>query len=247
MYHFLLYTSQIIHPVDVLESHIMPMMPVIALASGSPRRREMLEWTGFNFITCPVDIDESWYAGEPPNVYVARLAKTKAETAIRLYPGAKADFFLAADTTVADRGEVLGKPTDDAEARRMLVQLRGRAHEAFTALALYRVSSGEWLFDRCHSWVTMRDYTNEEMEAYIRSGDPLDKAGAYAIQHAGFHPVIGFNGCFANVKGLPLCHLVRNMRKFGVDSPINTALSCQQHLDYDCPVTRAVLAGEDVG
>lgn len=220
---------------------------MIALASGSPRRGEMLAWSGFDFTTCPVDIDESWTAGEPPHQYVARLAETKARAAVHQFAHIGADFYLAADTTVADGAEVLGKPSDEADARRMLVQLRGRAHEVFTALALYRAADGRWAFDRCHSWVTMRDYADEELEAYIRSGDPLDKAGAYAIQHAGFHPVIGFNGCFANVMGLPLCHLVRNMRKFGIESPIDTALSCQQHLAYNCLVTRAVLAGQDAG
>jgi septum formation protein len=227
---------------DVLQSRNMPL---IALASGSPRRRELLSLTGWDFTLCPVDIDESWLPGEKPLAYVSRLAQNKAQAAVRAYPGA-ADFYLAADTTVADGDTVLGKPLDAADARRMLRQLRGRRHDGFTALAVYSPAGGLWQYENCLSRVSMRAYTDEEIEAYIQSGDPMDKAGAYAIQNGSFHPVTNFSDCYANVMGLPLCHLVRLMRKFGVEPRTDAALSCQKYLHYDCPVSQSILAGPDI-
>lgn len=148
---------------------------------------------------------------------------------------------------MADGNEVLGKPVDAADAARMLKQLRSRSHQVFTAMAVCHLPSRRWLFDRCRSVVTLRDYSDQELDDYVSSGDPMDKAGAYAIQNRTFQPVAGFCGCFANVMGLPLCHLVRMMKKIGIETPADTALSCQRHLDYDCPITRGVLAGLDVG
>jgi hypothetical protein len=92
----------------------------------------------------------------------------------------------------------------------------------------------------------MRAYTDAEMESYIASGDPLDKAGAYAIQHAAFHPVEGFAGCFACVMGFPLCHLTRTLQKFNIVPRLNVAQTCQQALSYSCPVFQAVLDGQNI-
>ncbi len=233
----------------VLESQDMSC---IVLASASPRRREVLEWSGWEYILQPADVDEAPLLNEPPQLYVSRLAETKARAAARIQaesqaPNGRADLILAADTTVADGNEVLGKPVNTADARRMLKQLRARSHKVFTALAIYRLSDQAWFFDRCCSVVTMRDYSDEELEDYISTGDAMDKAGAYAIQNRIFQPTAGFNGCFANVIGLPLCHLVRMMRKIGYNAPIDAALACQKHLEYDCPVSHAILAGLDVG
>jgi hypothetical protein len=93
----------------------------------------------------------------------------------------------------------------------------------------------------------MRAYRADEIEAYVATGDPLDKAGAYAIQHAGFHPVEGFGGCFASVMGLPLCHLARTARRMGLAPLPGLPAACQAALAYDCPVTQAVLRGENIG
>jgi predicted house-cleaning NTP pyrophosphatase (Maf/HAM1 superfamily) len=93
----------------------------------------------------------------------------------------------------------------------------------------------------------MRSYAEAEIEAYVASGDPLDKAGAYAIQHAGFHPVEGLQGCFASVMGLPLCHLQRGLRTFGLAPAKDLPAGCQEHLNYVCPVSAAILAGGDAG
>jgi MAF protein len=136
---------------------------------------------------------------------------------------------------------ILGKPSDPAEAALMLRQLRGHAHQVYTALALIRSQDGSCLTDVCATDVPMRDYSDEEIEAYVASGDPLDKAGAYAIQHPGFKPVAWLEGCFANVMGLPLCHLARNLSQVGISVPGNLPQACQSLLEYSCPVYERIL------
>jgi predicted house-cleaning NTP pyrophosphatase (Maf/HAM1 superfamily) len=129
----------------------------------------------------------------------------------------------------------------------MLHKLRGRVHQVYTALAVRAPDTGDVFIDLCASNVPMRAYTPAEIEAYAATGDPLDKAGAYAIQHAGFHPVEGFGGCFASVMGLPLCHLTRTLRKIGITPQVDVPKACQSHLGYACPVFQSVLNGENVG
>ena len=125
------------------------------------------------------------------------------------------DIIIAADTTVVDEGQILGKPANAYEAESMLRRLRGREHQVFTALAVVRRSEGFLALDWCVTQVPMRTYSDEEMYAYIATGDPLDKAGAYAIQHPDFSPVANLEGCYANVMGLPLCHLKRTLDAAG--------------------------------
>jgi septum formation protein len=220
-------------------------MPTIILASNSPRRRELLAWTGWTFQVSPVDIDETPRLGEAPGVYVSRLARAKAEAgAAHAQPGC---LVFAADTIVADDHGLLGKPSAADEAVEMLLRLRGRVHQVYTAIHLISTPDGLSTADRCCANVPMRDYALDEISEYVKTGDPLDKAGAYAIQHAGFHPVENFEGCFACVVGLPLCHLVRSMARLGF-SPVNDVPAfCQANLNYHCPVYLAVLRGEDVG
>ena len=93
----------------------------------------------------------------------------------------------------------------------------------------------------------MREYTEKDIQDYINTGDPLDKAGAYAVQYKEFHPVQDFRGCLANVMGLPLCHLVRTMAKMGAVPLVDVPFTCQKNLDYDCPVSSKILKGENVG
>jgi septum formation protein len=220
-------------------------MPAIILASTSPRRRQLFAWTGWSFEVSPVEIDETPYSGEAPDVYVSRLAQAKG--AARARQAAKGGLILAADTTVADGMAVLGKPTDPTDAVRMLTRLRGRTHQVYTALSMVTAGGGPTASERCASNVPMRAYSDAEIAAYVATGDPLDKAGAYAIQHPEFRPVEDFQGCFASVMGLPLCHLVRAMARLGHTPPNDVSAVCQTNLDYDCPVTRAILRGEDVG
>jgi MAF protein len=212
----------------------------ILLASNSPRRRELLSLSGWQFKVHPAQVDETPYPDEQGEAYVLRLSETKAR-AVAPQAG-EARLVAAADTTVVLRGEIMGKPQDDSEALAMLHRLRAGVHQVYTAVAVIDVQTGELLSDLCCTDVPMRDYQDEEMQAYVASGDPLDKAGAYAIQHAGFHPVENMQGCFANVMGLPLCHLTRTLRKLGIHPPQDVPQACQAHLDYACPVFEDILS-----
>lgn len=209
----------------------------LILASNSPRRKALLTLLGWPFEVIAADVDERIRTAELPHEYVRRLATEKACAVLpQVHPEAT---ILAADTTVVDGDQILGKPADAAEARAMLNQLRGRKHLVYTALALWH--AGQLLVDCCTTEVPMRDYTDAEIEAYIASGDPMDKAGAYAIQHAGFRPVEALQGCYANVVGLPLCHLVRNLRSLVLYPPRDIAQECQAALNYRCPVYDLIL------
>jgi septum formation protein len=213
--------------------------PVLTLASASPRRRELLALAGLPFTVAPADLDETQWPGEGPQDYARRLSREKAEAAARRSPG----LVLAADTIVVAEGQVLGKPADQAEARATLRALRGRSHTVFTAVTLLDSASGACLPDLACTDVPMRDYTEAEIEAYVASGDPFDKAGGYGIQHAGFHPVDGLLGCYANVMGLPLCHLARNLQRLRVKPARDVPQACQAHLSYTCPVYHDILEG----
>ena len=224
----------------MLESFpVTEQLPLI-LASNSPRRRQLLALTGMPFVVSVANVDESQLANENPADYVLRLAETKAR-AIQ----AQADqVILAADTTVVDGSDILGKPRDEAEAIQMLTRLRGHTHQVYTGIALLRVRDGLLLKDLCITDVPMRDYSDEELRAYVESGDPLDKAGAYAIQHPGFRPVARMDGCFASVMGLPVCHVILQMRKMDLQPDTNFFAGCETLLEYHCPVSNAILNGE---
>ena len=210
----------------------------LILASNSPRRRQLIALTGWNFIVSVADVDESTRENESPAKYVLRLAETKAR-AVTAQPH---QVILAADTAVVDGPDILGKPKDDADAARMLTQLRGRTHQVYTGIALLRMSDGLLLKDIGVTDVPMRNYSDEEVRAYVATGDPLDKAGAYAIQHAQFSPVASMDGCYASVMGLPLCHVVRLMKKMGVEPSANVPVNCQTLLEYECPVFGSILS-----
>ncbi|HEX7555258.1 MAG TPA: Maf family protein [Leptolinea sp.] len=215
----------------------------IILASNSPRRRELLSLTGWKYSVSPANIDESPRKGEKPEAYVLRLAAEKAAACQTDSLG----LILAADTIVVENDQLLGKPEDPADAIRMLQQLRGHAHKVMTAISLYDRKSNRIEKELCITDVPMRDYTDEDVAAYVKSGDPLDKAGAYAIQHKGFHPVEDFHGCFASVMGLPLCHLRRLAARF--DLPVASTLveECERVNHYACPIYRQVENGVEIG
>jgi nucleoside triphosphate pyrophosphatase len=213
------------------------------LASGSPRRRELLALLNLPFGTASADVDESPQQGEPPAQMVARLAQAKAWAVARAAWQPDAALVIAADTTVSLEGDPLGKPADEADAVRMLRALRGRTHQVHTAIMLLDTHTHHEHSDLATTDVPMRNYGEDEIAAYIATGDPLDKAGAYAIQHAGFHPVARMHGCFANVMGLPLCHLARTLRAAGIEPPANVPSACQSHISYPCPVFADILSG----
>jgi len=205
----------------------------------------LLAFGGWKFQVLPAEVDESQFPGEPPEAFVLRLAKAKAHACAA---SAGEDIpILAADTAVVDRNTILGKPQDAAEAREMLLRLRGRTHQVYTGISILKKSSGFLGMELCITNVPLRAYSDKEMETYIASGDPLDKAGAYAIQNPGFHPVEALNGCFASVMGLPLCHLTRCLQKIGITPKQDIAVECQSGLGYTCPIFAGVLRGEQVG
>ena len=219
--------------------------PLLVLASNSPRRRELLALGGWTFHVRPTEVDESLHPGEAPGNYVLRLAESKARAcAASAHPDL---IILAADTAVVDADEVLGKPRDESEAAGMLDRLRGHIHQVYTGIAALRLSDGMLVTDLCVTDVPMRNYDDGAIEAYIASGDPLDKAGAYAIQHHGFHPVESLAGCYASVMGLPLCHLTRSLRKYDIVPATDIAVECQSALEYACPIFAGVLHGDMLG
>lgn len=220
----------------------MTETPILMLASTSPRRRQLLGLGSWRFEVHPADVDETPHPGEKPPAYVLRLAEAKARAAgAAARPG---QLVIAADTTVADGGQILGKPADAAEAAAMLASLRGRTHQVFTAIAVYQPETDRLETDLAATDVPMRNYTEDEVQAYIASGDPFDKAGGYAIQHPEFRPVEALSGCYANVVGLPLCHLERTLVKFGLARPKDLADSCQRALSYECDVHSLVRKGD---
>ncbi|MEJ2758874.1 MAG: Maf family protein, partial [Anaerolineales bacterium] len=175
--------------------------PVI-LASNSPRRKELLRLTGLDYQVAPADVDETPHPGEPAAPYVLRTAEEKARAAAQAVATSQnkgGEWIIAADTTVADGDQILGKPQDAEEAFAMLAQLRGREHQVYTAVAVYRLDTRQLKTALATTNVPMREYTDKEIHAYIATGDPYDKAGSYAIQHSGFHPVETLTGCYANV------------------------------------------------
>ena len=213
------------------------------LASGSPRRRELLALLNLPFGTASADVDESPQQGEPPAQMVARLAQAKAWAVARAARQPDAALVIAADTIVSLEGNPFGKPADEADAAQMLRALRGRTHQVHTAITLLDTRADHALSDLATTDVPMRNYGEDEIAAYIATGDPLDKAGAYAIQHAGFHPVARIHVCFANVMGLPLCHVTRTLRAAGVEPPTDVPAACQSHIGYQCPVSADILSG----
>ncbi|HAF61372.1 MAG TPA: septum formation protein Maf [Anaerolineaceae bacterium] len=216
----------------------------IILASSSPRRKEMIAWMGISFEISPADIDERLQENESPLFHVKRLAREKAQK-IALKGSANV-VILAADTIVINDEHILGKPKDNRHAVEMLQALRGRVHQVATAVCI--IAPGNLLLqDLCISLVKMREYGDDEIRAYVDSGDPMDKAGAYAIQNGSFNPVPHFSGCFASVMGFPFCHIERNLRKIDGYNCLPVAEICQRNLHYACPIFSRVLNGEDIG
>lgn len=217
----------------------------LLLASNSLRRRQLIALGHWKVSTSISNVDEDQFPGEPPADYVLRLAETKARAAMQ---AAQPDqIIIGADTTVVDQGKLIGKPGDPAEAVLMLENLRGHTHQVYTGLALLRMQDEKLITDLCITNVPMRNYTRQEIETYVQTGDPLDKAGAYAIQHPDFHPVERLTGCFASVMGLPLCHLLRGLRQMDLPTEVDLPAACQAFLQYQCPVSAAILRGEQVG
>jgi len=191
-------------------------MTEFVLASGSPRRSMLLEGMGVDFIIIKPEVDEATRAGEPPQAYVRRLSEEKA-TAVADQLQVSA-YVLAADTTVIYEGEILGKPADEEEARRMLLRLRGQHHQVCTGFTLMYMEAHtpqKQVTEVVCSDVLMRDYAASDMERWIKSGQAFDKAGGYAIQSTVFQPVRSVRGSYNNVVGLPTEAVERALRGMG--------------------------------
>ena len=196
-------------------------MPPLVLASTSPRRRALLGLLGLPFTVVTPDVAEEPLPGETPPDTARRLARLKALAVAQAHADA---VVIASDTVVALGAQQLAKPVDAEDAARMLRALRGPLHAVYSGVAV--VWAGQVWDSVVETRVQMRDYTDAEIAAYVASGDPLDKAGAYAVQHPVFAPVARLDGCYANVVGLPLCEVQRLLRAAGVALPPSPIDGC---------------------
>ncbi|GAB4553876.1 MAG: nucleoside triphosphate pyrophosphatase [Anaerolineae bacterium] len=174
----------------------------LVLGSSSARRRALLKAVGVVYSLARPDIDETPYPNEAPIAYVQRLSREKA---LAVQPDGTGKLILTADTTVVEAGAIVGKPADADEARIMLQRLRGKAHTVFTGVSLRDLATGEIDTRLVETTVYMRDYSDAEIEAYIATGEPFDKAGGYGAQDSDLKPVSRIEGCLTNVIGLPMC------------------------------------------
>jgi septum formation protein len=187
--------------------------PGLVLASASPRRRELLAHLGLPLSVVPGDVEETLVPHLSIPVAVAELAERKARAvASRLGSG----LVVGADTVVVLDQMVLGKPRDAADAERMLRDLRGRTHEVITGVAVVDAATGRGERSAVVSTLRMRDASDAEIAAYVATGEPLDKAGSYAVQGAGGALVTAVEGCYANVVGLPLCETAVLLARQGI-------------------------------
>ncbi len=210
----------------------------LILASASPRRHQLFSLLGVPFSSLTADVEENRGQGEKPEEMVCRLSWAKAGALAEDY---SERLIVAADTTVVLDGQVLGKPADADEASAMLRRLRGREHLVFSGLAALSPSTGQQATELAQTTVWMRPYSDEEISRYVASGDPLDKAGAYAIQHQEFNPVAHIEGCYASVMGLPLCHLARALIRLGLTLPVDVPRVCQNFTAHRCSIARGIL------
>jgi septum formation protein len=180
---------------------------MLVLASQSPRRSEILRQAGIPFAVRPAEIDESVLPGESPRAYVERLAEAKAMAVA----AASGETVLGADTTVVIDGQILAKPADAADARRMLALLSGRRHEVLTGICLRR--GAEAISETASTAVVFAALSEREIADYVASGEPMDKAGGYAIQGLASKFVERIEGDYFNVMGLPVALLYRRLRE----------------------------------
>jgi septum formation protein len=186
----------------------------IILASASPRRRELLRQIGIDFTVDPADVDERVLPGESPEAYAVRVALDKARIAAQR---AGTGVVIAADTIVVLDNAILGKPSDDEDAERMLTMLSGRTHQVITGMAIMDPAAGKTLTRSSTTNVLFRELSPDEIRWYVRTGEPLDKAGAYGIQEKGSLFISRIEGCYFNVVGLPLSLLGEMLLEFGIN------------------------------
>ena len=215
-------------------STLFRMTESLILASGSPRRRELLGALGVPFTVIISNEPEPLLEGVSSREQAVQLALRKARAVAANHPES---WVLGADTIVVLDGEILGKPLDPPDAVTMLRHLRGRDHEVITGLALVNVKADREYIASVPATVTMHDASDADIHAYVATGEPLDKAGAYGIQGLGGALVSGYNGCFNTIVGLPLCGVARLLRKAGI--PVAARDACRRPDGSVCPERRA--------
>jgi MAF protein len=213
---------------------------MLVLASGSPRRQALLSLLGLQFQVQRSEADETLLPGEEPQDYVLRLAVTKSKSITSLPAGRQV--VIAADTAVVDGAQILGKPGNQEQAVNMLEQLCARTHSVLSGIAVRDTEQGEIYTELCTTRVLMRNYNQDEIHTYVASGDPMDKAGAYAIQNTDFDPVAQITGCYANVVGLPLCHLAKLLERTGIPYKEGPIQGCRSGQSYDCRLIERITA-----
>ncbi|HUL37364.1 MAG TPA: Maf family protein [Thermodesulfobacteriota bacterium] len=184
----------------------------LILASRSPRRYELLKQVGFNFEVVPSSLAEDFVQEESPQEHVIRLAKAKAIDVATGYPDR---WVIAADTIVYINGSILGKPKDQEEAMNMLHRLSGQEHWVLTGLSVCHLEKREGDEQAVQTAVRVKSLTRSEMEWYVKTGEPFDKAGGYAIQGIGSFMIESIRGSYTNVVGLPLCELIQMLNRLG--------------------------------
>jgi len=238
--------------------------PRLILASSSPRRRELLGLSGLAFQVRPAAADETPRPAESPEAFAQRMSRTKAalvadgaaaEAQVKARAGAPTNapanvVVIGADTIVVLDDEtlggdgpaapsILGKPGSPGQAVEMLRRLRGRQHRVLSAVSVVNVATEARRDDLVSAGVPMRAYSDDDIQAYVATGNPLDKAGAYAIQFAGFQPVdrAQFRDCFATVMGLPMCTLLGLLAQTGIEAPLSRPPADCHHFDAAaCPI-----------
>ena len=207
----------------------------LVLASASPRRQAFLRDLGFTFAVAVAEVDESPLPGEKPIPLAVRLAEAKAKAAAGKHgEGGLPRVIVAADTVVALGDELYGKPVDEADAAGMLMRLRNREHQVHSAVCVLAMPSRESLTRVSTTTVRMRDYSDEEIAVYVATGDPMDKAGAYAIQHPEFAPAASIEGCLTGVMGLPLGELCRLLAGHGALPATPVVEVCEGRTHFRC-------------
>jgi septum formation protein len=187
--------------------------PPLVLASASPRRKEMLRLVGVRFAILHGDVDETPREGEAPEDYALRLSESKARAVAVMRPGR---WVLGADTIVTIDGELLGKPATRDEARCMIRKLSGREHTVITAFTLFNSEQAEVIRQAVSSQVRFKEIPNDEVEWYVATDEPYDKAGGYAVQGKASFLISEIRGSYTNVVGLPLCEVVEALKELGL-------------------------------
>lgn len=224
-------------PDPAIPAIIYLMTIQLLLASQSPRRRQLIQLLNYPVQVITADVDERSITHPNPATNVVQTAELKAHTIAKtLNLQIPSSIMIAADTTVALNGRMLGKPADEAEAWQMLIDLRDQVHQVHTGLFLIDLRTGQEISGVNTAVVTMRSYTNEEIAAYIATNDPMDKAGAYAVQHPVFRPVAHIEGCYLCVVGLPVCYLIQLLNQLDMPVLADETVVWQAHQGYTCPV-----------